>query len=147
MEEKETRHDIGDVYLWTGLDQSSKLVVTHLLGKRSANNARCFMTDLASRLHFPAPHESDDRDFHRHTHGTIVQISTDGFAAYPEAVDLAFGPYVRYGQIIKEYRNANMIYTPSEMVGTERRPIRGIETRSRYARPTLSGTTSRSARL
>ncbi len=51
----------------------------------------------------------------------IVQISTDGFAAYPEAVDLAFGPYVKFGTIIKEYRNANMIYTPSEMVGTNGR--------------------------
>jgi hypothetical protein len=49
-----------------------------------------------------------------------VQISTDGFAAYPEAVDLAFGPYAKYGVIIKEYRNASMIYTPSEMVGTKR---------------------------
>ena len=52
--------------------------------------------------------------------------STDGFAPYPEAVDLAFGPYVRYGTIIKEYRNAKIIYTPSEMVGTKRTGIRGI---------------------
>ena len=59
----------------------------------------------------------------------IVQISTDGFAAYPEAVDLAFGPYVEYGTIIKEYKNANMIYTPSEMVGTKRTGIRGIDGR------------------
>ena len=29
------------------------------------------------------------------------------FAAYPEAVDLAFGPYAKYGQIIKDYRNAD----------------------------------------
>lgn len=57
----------------------------------------------------------------------IVQISTDGFAAYPEAVDLAFGPYVKYGTIIKEYRNARQIYTPSEMVGTVRRGVRGIK--------------------
>ncbi len=56
----------------------------------------------------------------------VVQISTDGFKVYPEAVDLAFGPYVRYGTIIKEYRNANIIYTPSEMVGTKRTGIRGI---------------------
>ena len=42
-----------------------------------------------------------------------MQITTDGFAAYPEAVDLAFGPYVKYGTIIKEYRNAKIIYTPS----------------------------------
>jgi hypothetical protein len=58
-----------------------------------------------------------------------VQISTDGFAAYPEAVDLAFGPYAKFGTIIKEYRNANIIYTPSEMVGTKRTGIRGIEGR------------------
>jgi len=54
---------------------------------------------------------------------------TFGFAAYPEAVDLAFGPYVRFGTIRKEYRNARMIYTPSEMVGTRRRGIRGISGR------------------
>ena len=56
----------------------------------------------------------------------IVQISTDGFAAYPEAVDLAFGPYAKYGVLIKDYRNANLIYTPSEMVGTKRIRHRGI---------------------
>lgn len=52
------------------------------------------------------------------------------FAGYPEAVDLAFGPYVRYGVIIKDFRNAKMIYTPSEMVGTKRKGIRGIEGRN-----------------
>ena len=31
-----------------------------------------------------------------------------------------------FGQIIKEYRNASMVYTPSEMVGTERRGIFAI---------------------
>jgi hypothetical protein len=40
-------------------------------------------------------------------------------ARYPEAVDLAFGPYCKFGVIIKEYRNAKPIYTPSEMVGTK----------------------------
>jgi hypothetical protein len=40
----------------------------------------------------------------------IVQISTDGFAAYPEAIDLAFGPYCRFGTIIKQFRNAKIIY-------------------------------------
>lgn len=50
----------------------------------------------------------------------IPDVLSNGFPAYPEAVDLAFGQYVRYGTIIKEYRNANRIYTPSEMVGTRR---------------------------
>ena len=58
----------------------------------------------------------------------ITQISTDGFAAYPEAVDLAFGPYAKYGQIIKDYRNVDQPgrYGPPEMVGTERKGIFGI---------------------
>ena len=50
------------------------------------------------------------------------------FPAYPEAVDLAFGAYAKYGQIIKDYRNANQPgrYAPSEMVGTERKGVYGI---------------------
>jgi hypothetical protein len=87
------------------------------------------MTDVASRLTMPNPHASDAHDFKPAGYVAVVQISTDGFAAYPEAVDLAFGPYVRYGTIIKEYKNASMIYTPSEMVGTRRTGIRGIEGR------------------
>jgi hypothetical protein len=42
---------------------------------------------------------------------------------------LAFGPYAKYGTIIKEYRNANIIYTPSKMIGTKRTGIRGIKGR------------------
>ena len=75
----------------------------------------------------PNPHASDAHNFEAGGYRAALQISTDGFPAYPEAVDLAFGPYVRYGQIIKEYRNANIAYTPSEMVGTVRRGISGID--------------------
>ena len=55
------------------------------------------------------------------------QISTDGFNAYPEAVDLAFGSYCKYGQLIKDYRNADQPgrYGPPGLVGTDRREIFG----------------------
>jgi len=41
---------------------------------------------------------------------------------------LAFGPYAKYGQIIKDYRNTDQPgrYGPPEMVGTERKGIFGI---------------------
>jgi IS1 family transposase len=127
VEERATVHDMGDIYLWTCLDQRTKLVPTFLLGKRSADNARRLMTDLASRLVLPSPHESDDHAFETGQHRTVIQLSTDGFAAYPEAVDLAFGPYVRYGVLIKDFRNEAMAYQPPEMVGADRRPIRNID--------------------
>jgi IS1 family transposase/transposase-like protein len=129
INERAERHDIGDVYLWTCIDQKTKLMPSFLIGKRSADSARRFMTDVASRLVFPNPHASDAHAYQPANYLSVVQISTDGFKVYPEAVDLAFGPYVRYGTIVKEYRNANIIYTPSEMVGTQRKGVRGIEGR------------------
>jgi IS1 family transposase len=127
-EEKATCHDVGDVYLWTALDKETKLVASFIVGKRSADNARKLMMDLSHRLVMPKPHASDPHGYKPGGYVHITQISTDGFAAYPEAVDLAFGPYVKYGQIIKDYRNADQPgrYAPPEMVATERKGIFGI---------------------
>ncbi|HEV3301270.1 MAG TPA: hypothetical protein VG055_16585 [Planctomycetaceae bacterium] len=123
------RHNsnIGDQYLWVAFDQDTKLVPTFAIGKRSADMARRLMVDLARRLVLPSPNEIDDRNFKKGFFRKIVQISTDGFAAYPEAVDLAFGPYADYGTCIKDYRNADQPgrYAPPEMIQTQRRTVFG----------------------
>lgn len=92
VHEREDCHDLGDVYLWTCIDQRTKLLPAFRIGKRSADNARRFMLDVSQRLRWPKPHESDAHAFADGSYRPIVQISTDGFAAYPEAVDLSFGP-------------------------------------------------------
>ena len=122
IEEKATSGTIGDVYLWTALDQDTRLIASYAVGKRSADMARRFMVDLAGRMDFPNPHASDDHAYETRSLRPIIQISTDGFSAYREAIDLAFGPY---GVLIKECRNATMAYTPNEMVGADRRVMRG----------------------
>jgi IS1 family transposase len=121
--EGEYRSDVGDIYLWYAIDEETKLIPGFVLGKRSADMARRLMMQIANRLARPIAHQSDDHAFSLGTYKPVTQISTDGYAAYPEAIDLAFGPYVKFGTIIKEYRNANIIYTPSEMVGTRRRAV------------------------
>ena len=121
LTERAETSEIGDMYLCTCVDRKTKLLPSFLIGKRSADNARRFLMDVAGRLVFPTPDITDRTGF-----VPIVQVSTDGFAAYPEAVDLAFGPYVRYGVLIKDYRNANLTYEPSEMVGTKRKRIKNI---------------------
>jgi hypothetical protein len=90
------------------------------------------MVDVASRLVKPdnSPHASDPHAYKPGGYRFITQISTDAFPAYREAVELAFGPFVKFGTIRKEYRNAKMIYTPSEMVGTKRKGITGIGDRA-----------------
>lgn len=121
LEERALRGDIGDVYLWTALDKDTKLIAAYAVGKRSADMARRLMVDLRKRLSIPNPHASDSHSFIvQGGYQPVIQISTDGFAAYPEAIDLAFGPYAQHGVLIKEYKNAKMAYDPSEMVGTKR---------------------------
>lgn len=129
VQERDETSDCGDIYLWTCIDQKTKLLPAFLIGKRSADNARRFLMDMSGRITLPTPHDSDAHAFQAGAYQPAVQISTDGFPAYPEAVDLAFGPYVKYGTIVKQYRNAKIIYTPSEMVGTKRQGRRGISGR------------------
>ncbi|MEX2092742.1 MAG: hypothetical protein WD971_08705, partial [Pirellulales bacterium] len=122
--EERDNPNIGDMYMWVALDKETKLVPTFIIGKRSADMARRLMVDLASRLVFPRP-----QDWNTDVFQTVTQISTDGFAAYPEAVDLAFGPYVKFGTIIKDYRNAERKsgnYSPAQLSGTQRTPRFGM---------------------
>jgi len=122
--EDQDNPSIGDIYLWTALDKETKLVPTFAIGKRSGDMARRLMMDLAGRLVFPRP-----QDWHSDTFQHVTQISTDGFIAYPEAVDLAFGPYVKYGTIIKDYRNADRPpgnYSPAQIVSVERKARFGM---------------------
>src|SRR5205823_2101487 len=63
--EREESSEQGDVYLWTCIDKTTKLMPSFMLGKRSADNARRFMSDVASRLTFPKPHASDDQSYTR----------------------------------------------------------------------------------
>ena len=64
----------GDVWTWTMIDRESKLIPTWYVGDRSSRSALIVMDDLRSRV------------------SGHLQITTDGFHLYPEAVEAAFGP-------------------------------------------------------
>ena len=124
VDERQTSQ-LGDTYVWVALDMETKLVPTFVIGKRSADMARRLMVDLASRLVFPRPQNWLSDTFEK-----VTQISTDGFYAYPEAVDLAFGPHVEYGTIVKDYRNADRPpgnYSPARIIGTTRQTRYGMD--------------------
>jgi IS1 family transposase len=94
----------GNVWTFCAIDADTKLVPTFRVGSdRDAKTATAFMLDVADRMK------------------NRVQISTDGLAAYVEAIDWAFGRNVDYGQIIKVY-------------GTEE----SIEAQRRYSAPKIT---------
>lgn len=81
----ESAAGIGDQYVFVGIDADTKLVISHLVGKRDGTSAYHLMHDLKDRL------------------VTRVQLTTDGFKPYIMAVDDTFGTEVDYAQLIKIY--------------------------------------------
>jgi IS1 family transposase len=75
----------GDAWTFCAIDSDTKIVPCFRVGKRDTATANAFMDDLSSHLK------------------NRVQLSTDGLRAYVEAVELAFGADVDYGQIVKTY--------------------------------------------
>jgi IS1 family transposase len=92
------------------LDADTKLVPAYLVGKRTKENTELFIDDLYSRL--------DSR----------VQLSTDKFTIYRDAVWKAFSPNVDYGQIVKSYE-AEPIgpgrYSPPHVISVDKKNIWG----------------------
>jgi IS1 family transposase len=100
----------GDVWTWVALDAETKVVPTYYVGDRNARAARLFMMDLAQRV------------------SGRIQLSSDGLAAYVEAVYAAFGSDVDYGQIVKSYEAEEVSpgrYSPPHVVAVSRKAIIG----------------------
>jgi IS1 family transposase len=98
--------------MFCAVDADTKLVPTFKVGKRDAVTANAFVSDVASRLR------------------NRVQISCDALKAYVDAVELAFGADVDYGQIIKTYgqddsQSPERKYSPPEVLSTEKRIVTG----------------------
>ena len=101
---------VGDVWTWVALDPDTKLVPCYHIGSRTTTDARAFMRDLESRL------------------ANRVQLSSDGFPIYLNAVRAAFGDGVDYGQIVKYFEaspDGSGRYSPPKVTSAERSVISG----------------------
>lgn len=100
--------ELGDSYTYLAMERGSKLVLTHLTGRRTWNNTELFISKLAKA-----------------TAGTY-QLSTDGLDSYEYAVKQHLGHRVDYAQIIKQYgqdAEGQRRYSPPRIIGTEKRYI------------------------
>ncbi len=76
---------MGDQYLFISIDSKTKLVPTFEIGKRDVDTTRTFVKKLKNAL----------------AEGERVQIITDGFRPYIEAIDQEFGADVDFAQLVK----------------------------------------------
>ena len=97
----------GDFYTFLAIDSVSKLILSHHTGKRDVEATETFCKDLASRV--------DGR----------VQITTDGFSAYPNAIRRNFFGRTDYAMMQKHYaatspqKESSRRYSPAPFVGVD----------------------------
>jgi IS1 family transposase len=111
-EELRGKFGFGSVWTWTAICADTKLMISWLVGERSAVHAEKFMSDVASRL------------AHR------VQLTTDGHRPYLQAVEGAFGSEIDYAMLEKLYaappqEGATTRYSPAQCCGTKTHRIAG----------------------
>lgn len=103
--------DAGDSFCYIGIERHSKLILAWHLGRRNTWDAHDFIVKLSS---------ATAGDF---------QLSTDGFNAYPNAVEFALGSRVAYGQTIKEFGSMGGTearrYAPPRLIGQEKIAVSG----------------------
>jgi IS1 family transposase len=102
--------EVGDQYVFVAMDSETKLVPCFRVGKRDSVNAWFFMQDLQERI------------------SGRVQLTTDGFRPYKDAVDDSFGMDVDYAMLVKMYSDsgqADTRYSPGEIVDVRTIPITG----------------------
>jgi IS1 family transposase len=112
-DEKKGQFGVGSVWTWVAMDAQSKLCISYLVGGRDGGYAHEFMNDVAGRL------------------ANRVQLTTDGHAAYLDAVEDAFGGSmgVDYAQLVKIYgaeRTGEARYSPPAIIGTQERHVCGM---------------------
>ncbi len=110
--ELQGKFGFGSVWTWTAICADTKLMISWLVGERSAPYAKKFMDDLASRL------------AHR------VQLTTDGHKPYLMAVEGAFGSEIDYAMLEKIYSSppqegATTRYSPAQCCGTVTHRVMG----------------------
>ncbi|HEY4140476.1 MAG TPA: IS1 family transposase [Pseudolabrys sp.] len=105
----------GSVWTFTALDADSKMIVSWLVGSRDGDTAYNFMCDLKDRL------------------ANKVQLTTDGFHGYKDAVGSTFGAdEIDYAMLVKLYSapatpnaSAERRYSPAVCTGAKKTEVIG----------------------
>lgn len=111
-DELKGKFGFGRVWTWTAICADTKLMISWLVGERSAPYAIKFIDDLAS----PFAHR--------------VQLTTDGHRPYLQAVEGAFGSKIDYAMLEKLYASppiegATTRYSPAQCCGTRTHRVMG----------------------
>jgi transposase-like protein/IS1 family transposase len=109
---QEDDQNLGDCYVFVGIERNTKLVLNVAMGKRDQLTTNSFIEGLRDAI----------------KPGCSFQITTDGFPPYKTSIPDTFGDYIDYAMLIKVYRapsEGEARYSPPEVASVEVVPVCG----------------------
>ena len=102
----------GDIWTWVAIDAETKLVPSWFVGLRDADHAQAFISDLAGRM------------------ANRIQLTSDGWRPYKDAVRDVFLDQVDYAMLVKHYAEdirakGEKRYSPAQCTGAEKKLVTG----------------------
>lgn len=110
----------GTQYTYLAIDRKTKLIISHLVGKRHRSFAEAFMVDLRSRIK------------------GRCQLTTDGYQGYLMAVYNAFGAEVDFARQSKTYASLGQNPTADERRYSVPRGCLSVKTEIHIGQPERS---------
>ena len=108
--------EVGNQWAFVALDAETKLIVSCVIGKRTAQTTRRFLSDLKSRIA-----------------NARFQLTTDGFHFYERGVEDAFAGQADFAQLIKLFGDYGQFDTSEARYSPPR--ISGVISKIRDGRP------------
>lgn len=101
---KGASEELGDSWTFIAVERSTKLILTHTVGKRDRSTTLEFLSNF------------------RETITGRFQFTTDGFGSYTNGVPMTFGDQVDFAQLVKNYENSQTEarYSPARIISTEK---------------------------
>ncbi len=126
MEKKEQGK--GDYWLWCAVDADTKLVLSHMVGRRDWQTGEDFVADVAKRVSGP------------------VQIATDNHRSYARAIRASFGyEGYSYGTETKVFGEPDARWNPAEWAKQRKNGVAKVAKATReavYGSPDLGSLTT-----
>jgi IS1 family transposase/transposase-like protein len=97
--------ELGDAWTWLAIDAQSKLILSHVTGKRDESTCHTFLKRLNAA-----------------TVGQM-QVTSDGLSMYTYNVPFYLGSRIDFAQLVKSYSNSTAPesrYSPATIVGIEK---------------------------
>lgn len=123
--EEVVEREFGEMWIWTALDSTSRLLICYLIGERTLEEGRMLLRDLTNRLMEKPVFTSDElphyEDALLEIYHTVVEPKPTGWPGRPQKPYKQIHPDIDYATVHKTRVNGRIVKVDTKVVFGKRK--------------------------